>query len=50
MLYVFLVSPWFDHNALMHHTMHVLDALFIAIAPNRQEIVGSVRILQNAYL
>ena len=21
------VSPWFDHDAFMHHTMHVLDAL-----------------------
>jgi len=26
MLYVFFVSPYFDHDAFMHHTMHVLDA------------------------
>jgi len=25
-LYVFFVSPYFDHDAFMHHTMHVLDA------------------------
>jgi len=25
-LYVFLVSPYFDHDAFMHHTMHILDA------------------------
>jgi len=26
MLYVYFVSPYFDHDAFMHHTMHVLDA------------------------
>jgi len=25
-LYVFFLSPYFDHDAFMHHTMHVLDA------------------------
>jgi len=25
-LYVFFVFPEFDHDAFMHHTMHVLDA------------------------
>ena len=25
-LSVFFVSPYFDHDAFMHHTMHVLDA------------------------
>src|SRR6218665_2920037 len=25
-LYVFFVSPYFDHDAFMHHTVHVLDA------------------------
>jgi len=25
-LYVFFVSPYFDYDAFMHHTMHVLDA------------------------
>src|SRR6218665_1036811 len=23
---VFFISPWFGHDAFMHHTMHVLDA------------------------
>jgi len=23
---VFFASPYFDHDAFMHHTMHVLDA------------------------
>jgi len=23
---VFFVSPYFDHDAFMHHTMHALDA------------------------
>jgi len=26
MLYVFFVSPYFDHDAFMHHTMHALDS------------------------
>src|SRR6218665_2738529 len=26
MLYVILPSPYFDHDAFMHHTMHILDA------------------------
>src|SRR6218665_2037544 len=26
MPYVFFVPPCFDHDAFMHHTMHVLDA------------------------
>jgi len=25
MLYVFFVSPYFDLDAFMHHTIHVLD-------------------------
>src|SRR6218665_2180092 len=25
-LYVYFVSPYFDHDAFMHHPMHVLDA------------------------
>ena len=24
---MFLISPYFDHDTYMHHTMHVLDAL-----------------------
>ena len=27
MPYVFFISPCFDHDAFMHHTMHILDAL-----------------------
>src|SRR6218665_2500259 len=26
MLYVYFVSPYFAHDAFMHHTMHVMDA------------------------
>jgi len=26
MLYMYFVSPYFDHDAFMHHTMRVLDA------------------------
>jgi len=26
MLYMYFVSPYFYHDAFMHHTMHVLDA------------------------
>ena len=26
-LYVYFVPPYFDHDAFMHHPMHVLDAL-----------------------
>src|SRR6218665_3869371 len=26
MLFVYFVSPYFDHDAFMHHPMHVLDA------------------------
>jgi len=26
MLYMYFVSPYFDHDAFMHHTMHVLGA------------------------
>jgi len=26
MAYVFFVRPYFDHDAFMHHPMHVLDA------------------------
>jgi len=26
MLYVFFVSPYFDHDAFMHHPMHVQDS------------------------
>src|SRR6218665_497206 len=26
MLYVILSSPYFDHDAFMHQTMHILDA------------------------
>src|SRR6218665_4227988 len=26
LIYIFLLSPYFDHDACMHHALHVLDA------------------------
>jgi len=25
-VHVYFVSPYFDHDAFMHHTMHILNA------------------------
>ena len=36
-LYMFFVSPYFDDDAFMHHTMHVLDA------PVEREMQGRIR-------
>jgi len=30
-LYMLFVFPYFDHDAFMHHTMHVLDVLRISV-------------------
>jgi len=32
MLFVYFVSPYFDHDEFMHHTMHVLDVCALPLS------------------
>jgi len=43
MLYVHFVSPYFDHDAFMHDTMHILDT------PDYMETTFDIFILSTAF-